>query len=132
MTKLSKTGKGVGSLVGGYLIKAFGIRYTFQLFSIFTAATGLAYFAFYNLYMKKRPSQGTDITKKDVEKPPQGFVDVDLQLKSKAGDCHHPDVPAVYEDALTNPAFEDTEFDQELDEDKEIDNKTNGTVLGGK
>lgn len=101
------------------MIKSYGIRPTFQRFAMFTAATGLAYFAFYHLYMKKRPSAGTDITKKDVEKPPQGFVDVDLNVKAPA---RH-DVPAVYEDALANPAFEDTEFTEESqDKTKEVTN----------
>ncbi|XP_044256525.1 uncharacterized protein LOC123006253 [Tribolium madens] len=107
-------GKGIGSLIGGHMIKMYGIRSTFQRFAIFTAATGLAYFAFYHLYMKQRPSAGTDITKKDVEKPPQGFVDVDLNVKAPV---HH-DVPAVYEDALANPAFEDTEFTEETNQEK--------------
>jgi hypothetical protein len=83
------------------LIKAYGIRSTFQKFAFFTAAVGLAYFAFYHLYMKKRPSVGTDITKKDVEKPPQGFVDVDLNVKAAA---HH-EVPAVYERCIGQSSF---------------------------
>ncbi|KAJ3639836.1 hypothetical protein Zmor_003172 [Zophobas morio] len=112
-------GKGIGSLIGGYMIKAYGIRSTFQKFAMFTAAFGLVYLAFYHLYMKKRPSAGTDITKKDVEKPPQGFVDVDLNVKAGVRE-----VPAVYEDALANPAFEDTEFNEETPEEKKDDKVT--------
>ena len=101
------------------MIKAYGIRSTFQKFAMFTAAFGLVYLAFYHLYMKKRPSAGTDITKKDVEKPPQGFVDVDLNVKAGVRE-----VPAVYEDALANPAFEDTEFNEETPEEKKDDKVT--------
>ncbi|RZB41634.1 major facilitator superfamily domain-containing protein 6-like [Asbolus verrucosus] len=111
-------GKGIGSLIGGHLIHSYGIRSTFQNFAIFTAVTGLVYLAFHHLYMKKRPSAGTDITKKDVEKPPQGFVDVDLKTKTES---HH-EVPAVYEEALTNPAYEDTEFNEETGSGREATN----------
>lgn len=101
-------GKGAGSLIGGYLINAISIRATFQVFAVFTMVTGLIYVGFYHFYMKQRPSAGTDITKKDVEKPPQ----VDLATKPVVNGMEH-EIPASYEDALTNLAFEDTEMEEE-------------------
>lgn len=79
--------------------------------------------------MKKRPSQGTDITKKDVDTklPQAGFVDIDLNAKVNG----HPDVPAVYEDALANPAYEETEFDDDDDDnsnEKAIHNENGKTI----
>ncbi|KAL1492390.1 hypothetical protein ABEB36_010642 [Hypothenemus hampei] len=50
-------GKGVGSLIGGYLIKPIDIRHTFQEFSITTLIIGLIYFAFYHSYIKHRSSK---------------------------------------------------------------------------
>ncbi|XP_066158207.1 uncharacterized protein [Euwallacea fornicatus] len=109
-------GKGVGSLVGGYLIKPIGIRYTFQLFAVVILIIGLIYFAFYHFYMKHRPSEGTDITKKDSIPSPDGFAEVDLKnamvLKSES----HELPAAVFEDAMCNPAYEATEKDVERDE----------------
>lgn len=106
-------GKGAGSLVGGYLINAVTIRTTFQIFATSTAITGLIYIAFYHLYMKHRPSEGNDITKKDVEKPPKGFEDINLNSKPAAnGNVEHEITPASYEEAVTNLAYEDTEMDQ--------------------
>lgn len=117
-------GKGAGSLVGGYLINAISIRSTLQVFAVFTTITGFIYLAFYHFYMKHRPSDGTDITKRDAEKPPQGFVDVDLTTPA----VDH-DLPVGYEDALTNLAFEDTEM--EIMEEKakdDVEGKNIGTT----
>ncbi|KAG5885718.1 hypothetical protein JTB14_022808 [Gonioctena quinquepunctata] len=105
-------GKGVGSLIGGFLIEPIGIRRTFQLFSVSTAVIGIIYFSFYHIYMKKHPSEGTDITKKD--KPPEGFDDIDLKAKAEMA-AVQADLPVVYEDALCNPAYETTEVEEEED-----------------
>lgn len=110
-------GKGVGSLIGGFLIKPIGIRSTFQCFSVVTAVTGLIYFGFYHIYMKKNPSQGTDITKKDVE------IDKSLQTdKTELADIQA-DLPVVYEDAMCNPAYETTEVEADEVENEESDKK---------
>ncbi|VEN58323.1 unnamed protein product [Callosobruchus maculatus] len=101
-------GKGIGSLVGGYLIHPIGIRHTFQLFSGTTLVIGMVYFGFYHVYMKKHPSQGTDITKKDSTHSPK--------MEKKAVDettDFHLDPPVVYEDAMCNPAYETTEVEDE-------------------
>ncbi|XP_043494218.1 uncharacterized protein LOC122519090 isoform X1 [Polistes fuscatus] len=58
-------GKGSGSLIGGYLMKAFGTRPTYQIFAVISLVTGLIYFFFNALYLKKRPQvEGNDIVKK--------------------------------------------------------------------
>lgn len=58
-------GKGSGSLIGGYLIKAFGTRPTYQIFAVVTLLTGFVYFIFNATYLKKRPQiEGNDIVKK--------------------------------------------------------------------
>nr|XP_023014442.1 major facilitator superfamily domain-containing protein 6-like [Leptinotarsa decemlineata] len=112
-------GKGVGSLVGGYLIEPIGIRSTFQLFSVTTALIGMIYFSFYHIYMKKHPSEGTDITKKDKVKTPEIPNNIDQKTKSEIANIQA-DLPMVYEDALCNPAYETTEV-----EDEEGDAKNN-------
>ncbi|XP_060536920.1 uncharacterized protein LOC132708565 [Cylas formicarius] len=104
-------GKGVGSFIGGYLIKPIGIRHTFQLFALLALVTGLIYFAFYHLYMKHRPSEGTDIAKKDKSKPPDGFDNINLRNTPETLPVH--DIPPVgYEDSMCNPAYETTEDEE--------------------
>lgn len=120
-------GKGIGSLIGGYLIEMIGIRHTFQCFSVATLIIGIIYFIFYHVYMKKHPSQGTDITKKDKEKPPEGFTDINLKSKSELADIQA-DLPVVYEDAMCNPAYETTEIEDEPEDDKTDYIKSNGKV----
>lgn len=82
-----------------------------------TAVTGLIYFGFYHSYIKKNPSQGTDITKKDVE------VDKTPQTdKTELADIQA-DLPVVYEDAMCNPAYETTEIEGEEDENEDANKK---------
>lgn len=107
-------GKGAGSLIGGYLIKAFSIRTTFQVFAASTACAGCIYMAFYHLYMKHRPSEGTDITNKEIEKAPQDFADATKPVVN--GNDH--EIAASYEDALTNLAFEDIEMEEGIKEEE--------------
>lgn len=68
--------------------------------------------------MKQRPSVGTDITKKDVEKLPPGFVDVALTSKPASNGAVEHEIPATYEDALANLGYENTEVD-DTDDGKE-------------
>lgn len=57
-------GKGSGSLIGGYLMKFFGTRPTYQIFSVVTFVTGIIYFIFNATYLKKRSQlEGNDIVK---------------------------------------------------------------------
>ncbi|KAF2883909.1 hypothetical protein ILUMI_22294 [Ignelater luminosus] len=107
-------GKGAGSLIGGYSMKTFGTRATYRIFAAAAAITGILYFIFNHFYMKKRPSEGTDITKKDPVKPPQNFVDVDLKPVANGMQQHDHIIKEdalPYEDALTNLGYEDTESD---------------------
>ncbi|KZC05141.1 Major facilitator superfamily domain-containing protein 6-A, partial [Dufourea novaeangliae] len=58
-------GKGSGSLIGGYLMKAFGTRPTYRIFAGMTLVTGVMYYIFNVTYLKKRPQvEGNDIVKK--------------------------------------------------------------------
>jgi uncharacterized membrane protein len=49
------TGKGAGSLIGGYMMKAFGTRPTYRIFAVACTVTGLLYFLFNKFYLRKRP-----------------------------------------------------------------------------
>ncbi|XP_016840927.1 major facilitator superfamily domain-containing protein 6 isoform X1 [Nasonia vitripennis] len=63
-------GKGSGSLIGGYLMKAFGTRPTYQIFSVVSLVVGLIYFFFNLLYLSKQPQvEGNDIVKKKPKIP---------------------------------------------------------------
>lgn len=81
--------------------------------------------------MKHRPSVGSDITKKDPEKPPQGFEDVNLSKPVVSGPLEQ--IPqATYEDAMTNLGFEDTEMQEELENDLDLEkqkNDLNGEIV---
>ncbi|CAK9801932.1 Major facilitator superfamily domain-containing protein 6-A [Anthophora quadrimaculata] len=58
-------GKGSGSLIGGYLMKAYGTRPTYRIFAVITLITGIMYYIFNVAYLKKRPQvEGNDIVKK--------------------------------------------------------------------
>jgi len=62
-------GKGSGSLIGGYLMKGFGTRPTYQIFAVVTLVTGIIYFIFNAAYLKKRPQlEGNDIIKQRPKK----------------------------------------------------------------
>jgi uncharacterized membrane protein len=52
-------GKGAGSLIGGYLMKAFGTRPTYRVFAVACTVTGLLYFLFNTFYLRKRPQVRT-------------------------------------------------------------------------
>ncbi|CAG9855144.1 unnamed protein product [Phyllotreta striolata] len=122
-------GKGIGSLIGGYLIELIGIRHTFQCFSVAIILIGVIYVSFYHMYMKQHPSQGTDITKKD--KAPEGFTDINLKSKAEKAELAEiqADLPVVFEDAMCNPAYETTEGDEEEDEQDKVEHiKANGKV----
>lgn len=73
-------GKGAGSLVGGYLMKAFGTRPTFQIFAVFSLLTGIMYGLFNQFYIRKRPQrEGNDICKKEP-KPVVDNAEMDLKI----------------------------------------------------
>ncbi|XP_032677728.1 major facilitator superfamily domain-containing protein 6 [Odontomachus brunneus] len=80
-------GKGSGSLIGGYLMKAFGTRPTYQIFAVITLVTGIIYFIFNVAYLKKRPQvEGNDIVKKkpkptDVKSSEKHTNDINLEEK---------------------------------------------------
>lgn len=102
-------------------MKRYGIREVFQKFAIFISIFSVVFITFYHLYMKKRSTVNNDITKKDVEKPTEEFVDVDLNVKRPANN----NVPVTYEDTLANPAFESSEFDEQ---ERELNKMTKTTL----
>lgn len=83
-------GKGSGSLIGGYLMKAFGTRPTYQIFAVVTLLTGIVYFIFNATYLKKRfQLEGNDIVKKKPkninkgDSPEKHTNDISLDEKSQ-------------------------------------------------
>ncbi|KAK4871463.1 hypothetical protein RN001_015587 [Aquatica leii] len=102
-------GKGSGSLIGGYLMKYIGTRATFQIFAAISAITGLLYFCINYFYMRKWPSEGTDITKKDSLKCNPDLSGIDLKNKLSCPETPIKQDPLPYEDAITNYGYEDTE-----------------------
>ncbi|XP_043801510.1 uncharacterized protein LOC122719615 isoform X2 [Apis laboriosa] len=86
-------GKGSGSLIGGYLMKAFGTRPTYRIFAVVTLITGIMYYIFNVAYLKKRPQvEGNDIVKKkpkNVENQnglESGIIEIDLEEKKRSRD----------------------------------------------
>ncbi|KAL0119338.1 hypothetical protein PUN28_009720 [Cardiocondyla obscurior] len=85
-------GKGSGSLIGGYLMKAFGTRPTYQIFAVMTLVTGIIYFIFNATYLKKRSQiEGNDIVKQkpknsnqqDSTKKRTNEISLDEKLQSE-------------------------------------------------
>jgi predicted MFS family arabinose efflux permease len=52
-------GKGAGSLIGGYMMTAFGTRPTYRVFAVACTITGIFYFLFNQFYLRKRPQVRT-------------------------------------------------------------------------
>ncbi|KAF5275349.1 hypothetical protein FQR65_LT04177 [Abscondita terminalis] len=100
-------GKGSGGLIGGYLMKFIGTRTTFQVFAAASVVSGLFYFCINYFFMRKRPSEGTDITKTGSLKHNSG---IDLRNKVSGG-LPNFDAPESlpYEDSVINYGYEDTE-----------------------
>ncbi|XP_017782845.1 PREDICTED: uncharacterized protein LOC108567096 [Nicrophorus vespilloides] len=90
-------GKSAGSLVGGYLIKYYGMRGTFQIFAAVSAFTAFVYLAFFHIYMKKRSGL---VNQQDAFK--------DYSKKEKEINAIEK-MSVPYEVSLTNLGFEETE-----------------------
>ncbi|KAF7998298.1 hypothetical protein HCN44_009696 [Aphidius gifuensis] len=78
-------GKGCGSLIGGFLIKAVGTRPTYQIFAAVTFFMGIVYFFFNILYLRKHQVEGNDIVKKKPKKTQElnGIDNVALDINEK-------------------------------------------------
>ncbi|XP_065345528.1 uncharacterized protein LOC135943061 [Cloeon dipterum] len=62
-------GRGAGSLIGGFMIKAIGTRPTYQFFAAACAAFAAAYYLFHKYYTQRRPTrQMNDISKPNEPK----------------------------------------------------------------
>lgn len=84
-------GKGSGSLIGGYLMKAFGTRPTYRIFAMITLITGIMYYIFNVAYLKKQPQvEGNDIVKKKPKNlgnqngVENGIIEIALEEKKGA------------------------------------------------
>ncbi|XP_017757430.1 PREDICTED: major facilitator superfamily domain-containing protein 6 [Eufriesea mexicana] len=84
-------GKGAGSLIGGYLMKAFGTRPTYRIFAVITLITGVMYYIFNVAYLKKQPQvEGNDIVKKKPKKVENqnglesGIIEIGLEEKKQS------------------------------------------------
>lgn len=84
-------GKGSGSLIGGYLMKAFGTRPTYRIFAVITLITGIMYYIFNVAYLKKRPQvEGNDIVKKKPKNLENqnglenGIIEIGLEEKKQS------------------------------------------------
>ncbi|KAL0901417.1 hypothetical protein ABMA27_006683 [Loxostege sticticalis] len=145
-------GRGAGSLIGGYLMKYFGTRPTYQIFAASTFITGCIYFLFNQFFIRKRTKtdvDADDICKKkpaalDVEcrdtlnmEASKTKVDVAAKLESKAESSPDkakpqdvnqqakltPDsIDGGSDSGVDNPAYTDTDNSSERKEDV----KTNG------
>ncbi|KYQ57900.1 Major facilitator superfamily domain-containing protein 6 [Trachymyrmex zeteki] len=89
-------GKGSGSLIGGYLMKFFGTRPTYQIFAVVTLLTGIIYFIFNLTYLKKRSQlEGNDIVKKksknidEQDSPEKCTNDASLDEKSQSNQINN-------------------------------------------
>lgn len=78
-------GKGSGSLIGGYMMKAFDTRPTYRIFAVACTITGLLYFLFNKFYLRKiLQVEGNDIVKKKTPvSEPGGLEETDLTSMSK-------------------------------------------------
>nr|XP_033331623.1 uncharacterized protein LOC117223459 [Megalopta genalis] len=83
-------GKGSGSLIGGYLMKAFGTRPTYRIFAGLTLVTGVMYYIFNVAYLKKRPQvEGNEIVKKKPKNAENrngvepGIIEIPMEEKKK-------------------------------------------------
>ncbi|XP_030027566.2 uncharacterized protein LOC115445436 [Manduca sexta] len=75
-------GKGSGSLIGGYLMKFFGTRPTYQMFAGATFITGCIYYLFNKFYIRKR-STGDDSSICKIKQAP---ADVESRDTDKEND----------------------------------------------
>ncbi|XP_011146297.1 uncharacterized protein LOC105187278 [Harpegnathos saltator] len=106
-------GKGSGSLIGGYLMKAFGTRPTYQIFAVVTLLTGVMYLAFNLTYLKRRPQlEGNDIVKK---KPKSTDVSQN-SLEKKSNDISLEEKPQL-------KAAEEKGKDNSTENDGGVDNR---------
>ncbi|KAM3967792.1 uncharacterized protein ACR2FA_011329 [Aphomia sociella] len=139
-------GKGSGSLIGGYLMKFFGTRPTYQIFAAATCITGCIYYLFNQFYIRKRAaSDDNDLCKKkpdlDVECRDTMAIDKVNSLTDGASkNVSNLDKPKPLElnqqksvvdsidggsdSGVDNPAYNDTETSS--NDTRKDDGKTNG------
>ncbi|KAL6420553.1 hypothetical protein ACFW04_014879 [Cataglyphis niger] len=112
-------GKGSGSLIGGYLMKAFGTRPTYQIFAVITLVTGIIYLIFNITYLKKQSQfEGNDIVKKKN-------IDAQNNFDKHANDIRLDEKPqGQIKEKMENNGLDNKGFLKEI-QDNELSNKTN-------
>ncbi|XP_026758900.2 uncharacterized protein LOC113518264 [Galleria mellonella] len=140
-------GKGSGSLIGGYLMKFFGTRPTYQIFAAATFITGCIYYLFNQFYIRKRVlnhdidickkkpdldvecrdtivtdkvNSTTDVASKNISKELDKPKILDLNQQKSVIDS----IDGGSDSGVDNPAYNDTEtFSNDTRKD---DSKSNG------
>ncbi|XP_065202494.1 major facilitator superfamily domain-containing protein 6-A-like isoform X2 [Planococcus citri] len=103
-------GKGSGSLSGGYLIKYFGSRNTFRIFSAITLTTGVGYFLFNKFYISKHSSDPEEEEKRNEKRCSNGQIEIhDVSKRKSNGHLKQKDES----NGEVNPAFDKTESDSD-------------------
>ncbi|CAH0592561.1 unnamed protein product [Chrysodeixis includens] len=95
-------GKGAGSLIGGYLMKFFGTRPTYQIFSCATFITGCIYYLFNTFYLRKRAMNDDN----DLCKKKQSPADIECNETIKDDKPLAIDVASKIEAKLEPPVVE--------------------------
>ncbi|CAH0727396.1 unnamed protein product, partial [Brenthis ino] len=133
-------GKGSGSLIGGYLMKFFGTRPTYQLFAAATFITGCFYYLFNQFYIRKRAmGDENDLCKKkpailDAEKREKINPTIDVATENEVNKIEtskatNPQIKLVSDSidgssdsGVDNPAYNDNV--ETTVNDKKNDDKT--------
>ncbi|XP_020290838.1 major facilitator superfamily domain-containing protein 6 [Pseudomyrmex gracilis] len=115
-------GKGSGSLIGGYLMKAFGTRPTYRIFAVMTLVTGVMYFIFNITYLRKR----SRLDRNDLEKQKPKEQSRNDSLDKSANEIGLNEKPQDLEQINDN---KDNDADNEFSE-KTRNNKTSTNERG--
>lgn len=119
----SISGKGAGSLIGGFMIKAIGTRPTYQVFATACAGFSVIYFLFHNYYTMKRPKRRMN----DIIKPNDPEIQLDKVTDEKKKATEADATPNIIDekkqsgseyDAGVNHAFENDEVEKKNKENE--------------
>ncbi|XP_059482974.1 major facilitator superfamily domain-containing protein 6-like [Neocloeon triangulifer] len=106
-------GKGAGSLIGGFMIKAVGTRPTYQIFAAACAGFAGVYYLFHNYFTLRRPKRRMN----DIMKP----SDPEIQL-DKVKETEINGAPPVIEDKK-QALEQQNEFDNQAYENEDVERK---------
>ncbi|KAF4523119.1 hypothetical protein B566_EDAN003134 [Ephemera danica] len=112
-------GKGGGSLIGGFLIKAVGARPTYQLFAVASAGFSVIYFLFHKYVTLKRPQRKIN----DIMKPTEREIQMEnggTKVAAEGGDNKVTDEKRPQEDTSEKrPEVTEVKGDQEAEKEKD-------------